>query len=243
MNDFAGTACVIRARDFSDKTTDPNRTTWTPAKLRHLIAALGDTPVIVTTDNQTGFTLVNVTLVGVREGFSHSYEVGIKSVFSDGTTSTVWHLTFKLGDTIVPLGGDNVKWRALRSWADEKSLAVELAQVEHGDAEGRSWGHWEATPGLYRVHVRYTPHTGNPHFADKWGTRGSWEYDFAAVERQGSIRLGRRQVVAGETRAERCERGDHEACLRGECEVAAEVTEVDPIDLQDAARGDFTPGA
>ncbi len=187
----ATSTCVIRAQDFSDKTTDPNRSTWTPGKLRHVIAALDGQPVIITTDAQTGHTLVNVTLVGIREGFSHQWELGIRSVYSDGTESTLYHLMFKLGDTIIPLGQTNAKWAAVRSYSDEKSFAVELAQHEHGDAEGRAWGGWESTTGANSVHVRYIPSTGNPNFEDKWGERGDWTYSLERVQRQGRVRQNR----------------------------------------------------
>lgn len=46
------------------------------------------------------------------------------------------------------------------------------------------------------------------------------------------------RYVAGTTRRQLCGRGDHTTCLRGECDD----WEADPIDLQDEARGDFTPG-
>lgn len=42
----------------------------------------------------------------------------------------------------------------------------------------------------------------------------------------------------GTPRQQMCQRGNHEACLRGECDG----WEADPIDLMDEARGDFTPG-
>ena len=187
----SGTTCVVRAQDFSDSVKDATRHEWTAGKLRHVIAALEGTPVIITTDRQTGHTLVNVTLVGIRESFSGQTQLGIHSEFSDGTSSTIWHLAFMLGDTIVPLTNGNAKWAAKDTFRDERSFAVELAQAEHGEIEGRAWGKWSACPGRYGVSVRYEPHTDNPHFANKQGERGWWTYSLDAVQRQGRVRQNR----------------------------------------------------
>ena len=191
MSEYADTTCVIRAQDFSDSVTDVNRNEWTAGKLRHVIAALDGSPVIITTDRQTGHTLVNVTLVGIREGFSGQLQLGIHSVYSDGTKSTIWHLIFMLGDTIVPLANGGAKWAAKKSYRDEQSYAVELAQAEHGEPEGRSWGKWNVRSGHRNVVVDYQPHTDNPAFADKHGERGWWTYSLDAAQRQGRVRQNR----------------------------------------------------
>lgn len=188
---FSTTTGVIRARDFSDNVTDTHRDQWTAGKLRHVIAALAGQPVIITTDNQTGFTLVNVTLVGLRASMSGHVELGIHSRFEDGTETTIYHLAFQLGDTIIPVGESQAKWTAVRSYGDDKSYAVELAQHEHGETEGRAWGKWTAHPLNHGVFVEYEPHTGNPAFADKRGERGHWEYSLEKVARQGRIRQNR----------------------------------------------------
>jgi hypothetical protein len=176
------TTCAVKASDFSHRTTDPLRDEWTAGKLRHLIAALDGTPVIVTVDRQTGHTLVGVELVGLRASFASSnVEVGVRSQYTDGTSVTCWHLAFSLGSTIIPLGDSQAKWNALRSYGDEQSAAIQRAQAEHGEPEGRAWGEWDATLGHHHVGVTYTPHTTNPAFADRWGERGYWIYNVASL--------------------------------------------------------------
>ncbi len=178
------TTCAIRAQDFSSNTTDPNRTQWTAGKLRHVIAALHETPVVIVADRTTGHSLVNVHLTGIREGFSHSLEIGVRQDF--GGTSTVWHLAFNLGDTIIPLDGGlkDAKWIALGTWHNETTSAIELAMAEHGECEGRSWGEWRTTAGRDNVAVTYTPITSNPAFADRWGTHGFWSYSLEQIDQQ-----------------------------------------------------------
>jgi hypothetical protein len=168
------TTCAVKASDFSHRTTDPQRTEWTAGKLRHLIAALDGAPVIVTVDRQTGHTLVGVELVGLRASF-----MSIRSQYADNSGDVVWHLAFSLGDTIIPLVDNQAKWNALRSYGDEQSAAIQRAQAEHGEPEGRSWGEWDATLGHHHVNVTYAPHTTNPAFAGRWGERGSWTYGVA----------------------------------------------------------------
>jgi len=177
---LATTTCAVKASDFSHRTTDPQRTEWTAGKLRHLIAALDGAPVIVIAESRTGHTLVGVELVGLRSSFASSnVEVGIRSQYADGSGSTIWHLAFNLGNTIIPLGDSQAKWTALRTYGDEQFVAIQRAQAEHGECEGRAWGEWDATLGHHHVNVTYTPHTTNPAFADRWGERGSWTYGVA----------------------------------------------------------------
>lgn len=187
----SGTTCIIRAQDFSQLTTDDDRNRWTGGKIRHVLAALGDAPVVITTDNQTGHTLINVRLVGLRTGWAGcGYEVGIKSVFEDGSGSTVWHRLDSIGDTIIPLtdAGEGAKWKATRSFNDESSFAVELAQAQHGKREGREWGNWRTHTGYSGVSVTYTPYPDSHADVAPRGERGFWTYKLEECAAQGKMR-------------------------------------------------------
>lgn len=179
---LATTTCAVKASDFSHRTTELQRNEWTAGKLRHLIAALDGAPVIVIAEGRTGHTLVGVELVGLRASFASSnVEVGIRSQYADNSGGVVWHLAFSLGDTIIPLVDNQAKWNALRTYGDEQSAAIQRAQAEHGECEGRAWGEWDATLGHRHIGVTYTPHTTNPAFADRWGERGYWAYNVASL--------------------------------------------------------------
>lgn len=185
------TTTAIRTTDFSETVTDPNRHTWTAGALRHVIAALDGAPVIIVTDDETGHALVNVTLVGLGTGWSTGYTVGIKSNYEDGTGSTIWHRLQGLGDTIIPLAqphGRNAKWVATKSYMDESSFAVELAQAQHGKGEGREWGNWSASPGYEGVTVTYQPYPDSHADMAPRGERGMWTYSFRDCQAQGRIR-------------------------------------------------------
>lgn len=176
-------AAVIQARDLSNAiTTDVLYDRWTAGKLRHLVAALDGAPVAVVTDNRTGHAPINVRLTGVvamRGGGR-----GLTYEFVDARFGVGVAWDSQVG-VVLPLTaeGANAKWRAVESVRRERSAAIQRAQAEHGDAEGRAWGRWTAEPvGLDEVAVRYEPSTGNPAFADQWGERGSWTYRVADLE-------------------------------------------------------------
>lgn len=144
---------VIRARDFSDKTTDVLRDRWTVGKLRHVIAALDRREVAITVDNLTGHTAIGVTLVGLGTDRLH--------IAFGGAMGTTAHFVPSLGDTITPLDDPSItkgaRWTATETWREEKWAAIRVAKEEHGECEGRTDGRWEATPQGSSVHVRYTP--------------------------------------------------------------------------------------
>jgi hypothetical protein len=146
------TSTAIRARDFSNSTTDVLRDRWTEGKLRHVIAALNGAPVVVTLDRQTGHTVVGATLV--RTGSTYSYD----SALIVGTEyGTCGYFLPSVGDTIVPLLEPVVtkgaKWVALDSWRLEQGAAIALAREARPDLD---YGKWEATPCKNSVVVRYT---------------------------------------------------------------------------------------
>lgn len=144
---------VIRARDFSDKTTDFLRDRWTAGKLRHVIAALDRREVAITVETLTGHTVMGVTLVGLSSDRLY--------IAYGGAMGTTAHFIPSLGDTITPLDDPSAtkgaKWTAVETWLGEKCAAIRVAKEEHGECEGRTDGRWEATPQGSSVHVRYTP--------------------------------------------------------------------------------------
>lgn len=182
------TSGVILPTDFNRNTADPNRRRWTAGQLRHVVAALAGTPVAIVADGQTGFTLVGVTLLAVTYN-SPGHDLLTESTYvAEGgavTTQRTRHRIFQLGETILPLsrGIDSIKSQAIRLAADEGSAAIKVVrESKHGEAAGRQWGSWKAEPTIDGSIVKYTPHTGNEAYADKWGTKVT-----VAVSLEGKI--------------------------------------------------------
>lgn len=181
------TTTAISSRDFGN--AKDYRVEWTAGALRHVIKALDGAPVALTVDGQTGHTVMNVVLVSLRTSFYGDHAELIVRYPAGHETA---HLVFKLGEVIIPLAEtekhrntSGPKWQALKTYDEEKAAAVARAQREHGETEGRAWGVWAAKPALRYVYVEYTPSTGNPHFADKWGKRGFWTYGLETLADAG----------------------------------------------------------
>lgn len=182
---------AIAARDFSQLVTDELRDTWTPGKLRHVIAALDGAPVAIVTDQMTGSTLLGATLDSIMPtpGF-HGYDLVTASHYN-GKTYRTRRFMPGIGPVIVPLDPDNgargAKWRALDSYREEKRAAIdaarERAQAEAllGDAEPREYGKWSAEPGANGVFVTYEPL--GQHFNAPHGKRGSWTISLREIKR------------------------------------------------------------
>lgn len=164
---------AILASDFSQSTTDAQRTRWNVAKMSHLIEALAGEPVVITTDRLTGSSLVGAELVrAFHGGTGRGERVAVKLTLSDGTEQITNYRIVEVGEAIIPLVESNAKWTALRTYSDQVSHAIKIAKSAHGETEGRAWGAWKGTPlSLTEVDVTYTPHTGNSFYADQWGTR------------------------------------------------------------------------
>lgn len=178
---------ALTSRDFGN--AKDFHVEWTAGALRHVIKALDGVPVALVVSFQTGHTVMGVVLVGLRTSF-HGDHPELIVRYPEGHETA--HLVFTLGETIIPLAqtekhyrGGGPKWEALKTYAEEKSAAVLRAQREHGETEGRAWGVWCAKPALHHVYVEYTPSTGNPHFADKWGKRGFWTYGLETLADAG----------------------------------------------------------
>jgi hypothetical protein len=176
------TASTITARDFSDRTTDTLRDRWTQGKMRHVVAALDGRPVVVVLEAGTGFTMVGVRLLGVRDNFyGGAGRVLVESTFEDGTTSVLAYRLEDVGPIVElegPVVGGGVRFRAVETYRAEVSAAIRFAQERHGKPEGRNWGAWRVGyVGADFLDVTYEPHTGNPAAADYaggCGERGYW---------------------------------------------------------------------
>jgi hypothetical protein len=178
---------VIRAQDFSDRTTDANRDRWTLGKMRYVVDALQDTPVIIVIE---GLAKIGARLIRTFDGGpSRGQRVTIESVMSTGETQRTNYRLEEIGDTIIPMvepfAAQGAKWDIVETHRSEQSAAIGYAQRTYADKGGHKWGEWRATevletPGTFDV--TYTPHTGNDYFADKWGERGYWRVTRAQIE-------------------------------------------------------------
>jgi hypothetical protein len=167
-------ACVgvINARDFNNNTRDPLRDRWTVGTLHHVVKALAGRPVAITVDKSTGHTLFNVTL---EVAYSGGNGPRLRVAYNYGRNITDYR-TDDIGMIMtMPIDGfDRARWDALDSHRQHCSAGIDIVRKSK-DAESRQWGKWSATVGDGgTVHVRYAPHTGNPHFADRCGKSGSW---------------------------------------------------------------------
>jgi hypothetical protein len=152
------TSAAILPSDFSNSTTDALRHHWTDGKLRHLLAALGDSPVVITVDTQTGHTLLGVTLVGIGRVPGYG-SATLRVRHADGH---VIAYTARNVGVIIPMAEASVvrgpKWEALRSYADEGSAAIRVGRtLRAAEVDAEDYGKWEATPNLDTVSVYYTP--------------------------------------------------------------------------------------
>lgn len=148
------TSTAIRAQDFSPSTADTLRGKWTAGKLRHLIAALDGAPVAITIDSATGFALVGAKLVGL----GHLYGHGWPTLTVEHNGQRTAYGTCELGDTIIPLEdtGRGAKWDALGSYRQERMAAIASVRAEH-EAQGRTYGRWNAEPCGTSTLVTYEP--------------------------------------------------------------------------------------
>lgn len=173
---------AIRASDFSSRTTDFDRHRWTVGKMQLTIDALKGAPVVIVVDQQTGFTMVGVTLTRSYHDSWGGDRVVVRDSF---TEHGVAYRLADIGETIIPLTEQRVKWNALNAARDLEAAAIRKAREAHG--EGRRWGAWRARPtSSTSAHVTYTPSTGNPAFGGQWGTPwfGEVTVDSAEIARR-----------------------------------------------------------
>lgn len=159
------TSCAILASDFSQRTTDTNRESWTAGKMRTLLKRLGDTPVAIVVDKQTGHAQIGVTLVRVAARMSGGDGVVVRDQLGHETNFRL----SSIGTTIIPLAETRAKWEALRDQMELRSALIgagmALAKAEGFEPEGRG-GRWElnadtvepgADRGQGRGQVSYRP--------------------------------------------------------------------------------------
>lgn len=174
-----GNTTAITARDFTPA-TDHRHVAWNAGALRHVIAALNGAPVVITLDVQTGNTMIGAVLIGVRHGVRSNHPEVLVRYY---TGQVVAHTIFNLGEVIIPLVDETdtqgAKWKSLASYRSERAAAITKANAEHGKSEGREWGKWDAKLFVDTAQVTYKPHVHNPHYADRTGERGLWEYAVA----------------------------------------------------------------
>lgn len=154
----AGTA--INPTDFNKDTKDPNRNTWTPGQMRHLVKALGDTPVAIVLEKATGFSLVNAQLRNVRKtpGYG-TFAVLVAVPLSDGTIHHCWYSLNHVG-TVIVLGESNARWTALDTFRNEESAAKRrVYPLWEKKYEGRQQpkGKWTVRSSAYDVTVSFNP--------------------------------------------------------------------------------------
>jgi hypothetical protein len=160
---------VITPAAFSSRVTDSWRDRWTGCTMAAVVEALAGTSVLVELDNQTGHAWQG-ELLKVVSGWGGYNFPGVSFKAHEQERGTLYRL-YNIG-TVVAMGsvtGPSV-FDARRIYRQWEMSAIRRAQDEMG--AGREWGSWTAEPGNGAgvFYVRYTPHTGNPYYADKWGT-------------------------------------------------------------------------
>lgn len=172
---------MLTARDFH---ANPNEVSvadmWTGGKIRHVRKVIGDGLVIVAPSD--GLMRGPCRILGVS---SDERRVSIWHRYGPGPTDAqvTSYLLADMGP-IVPLCGMWADGDIVRSYRAESLDAVMAARRLHGEAEGRAWGRWNATPGARFVYVEYRPYTEN--VPPKETPGGAWlgQYDPA----DGSVR-------------------------------------------------------
>lgn len=166
---------IIRPTDFNRNTADKQRNTWQPGQLRHIMYAIDekapDARVMVET--MEGL-LQNYRIIGFSKDWG-GYKATLRTEYAPGKFQDTRFSLSDLGAVIVldlPVTVE-VRYHAVNTHREEAGRLFRRAQELHGETEGRKWGKWEAIPGMYdnSGYVTYEPLTGNPAFADKWGTR------------------------------------------------------------------------
>lgn len=151
----ATSTSVIDVYDFSSRTTDVLRDTWTAGKMRHVINALAGSPVVITVDRRSGHSRIGVTLVGVTRGRYDS--TGYRVQVRDDHGVTNFRLD-NIGAVIVPLVADNAKWEAIERARLERMAAISKARAEAPDFDEPL--RWEASADANGVHVGAFPCSG-----------------------------------------------------------------------------------
>lgn len=118
----SSTTSTLRPEHFYDaRVSVANRDLWTREAMSAVSEALDGAPVIVTTDQRTGYTLVNVTLGGVRQtpGYG-TFQVLINYEHAPGEFQGIWTSLSKIGHIVAMQdpGALGVKYQAVMRHLD-----------------------------------------------------------------------------------------------------------------------------
>lgn len=155
MNQFLPVmGSAVTPHSFSERVTDKDRDRWTAGKLRHVIAAAAGRRVIITTDKQTGHTLIGARLEGLRQtpGYG-TYQYLYAWEYAPGKIQRTWGRVDDLGPAIIGMDC-GLHFPAMELHREERSAAIKAAREAMPDC---TYGAWEATPGADYVVVRFTP--------------------------------------------------------------------------------------
>jgi len=162
---------TITPQDFSQRTTDKDRNEWTPGKLRLVIAAAAGRRVVITTDKQTGHTLIGARLRGMRRtpGYG-TYQVLVEWEYAPGKTQGTWTSTFSIGPAITVMDGP-LRFAAADLAREESSAAIAAARAALPEC---TYGAWKSTPQAEGVRVAFTPQKadGGPESVVEMGLTG-----------------------------------------------------------------------
>lgn len=162
---------AIAASDFYETgDSKESRSEWKAGALRHVVAALAGTSVVLITDKQTGHAVIGAKLIGLSSamggGDTLVYELG------DGMRSAV--LVFKIGAVIVPLEQPQAKWDALERFREESSVAQAVYRARVGTLENVSSARTSSL--AHGVHVsryvrrEYSNGKGTYETMEDWGS-------------------------------------------------------------------------
>jgi hypothetical protein len=169
MNAETSTA-AIKSTDFEYRRADSmfreiHHKEWTEGMLRHVIAALDGARVAITTDNQTGHTIIGAKLVGFSS--TPNVDRGLLIEYPDGHRLVV-HI-FQLGETIIPLeqaGLKDAKWTALETYRNERAAAHPLFLAKMNGVKPTGTGTWESRVTRKGVVVSYQAGYGKDRAAE-----------------------------------------------------------------------------
>lgn len=164
---YNDTTTAIAAKDFTQG--------FNMGTMRHIVAALDQTPVILTTARRSGHTLIGVTLIKVTREAT-AYRTPCLEIEHNGHRSLV--VISEIGDVIIPMVETSAKWAALNTEREESDLALDKAKAEFPELQ---WGAWVTEVAERGVAVTYTPFKGNEHYAAKRGKKTAKFYKLSEL--------------------------------------------------------------
>lgn len=132
---------------------DRHHREWTEGMLRHVMAAVGQTPVVITIDNRTGHTLIGAKLIGFAS--TRNVDRGVMIEYPGG--QRLVHHLWKFGEVIIPLEAEGAKWRALDTYREEIAASYDLFTAKFDGVKPTGTGTWERRVTQRGVTVSYQP--------------------------------------------------------------------------------------